>query len=75
MEAETRLVLLRSEPRRVWQYGQWKIFELSSGHFEAVRLQPTKYFIATSLDAAMGKVRRSENGAYERMQALRKQRS
>lgn len=31
-----------------WAYRGWKIFKLSDGSFEAVRVRPTKYFRGTT---------------------------
>jgi len=42
------------------RFKSWKIMLLSTGQWEAVRIKPTEYFIATSLRAAMSAISRRE---------------
>lgn len=43
-----------------YKFGEWKINELHDGSFESVRIRPTRFFRAASLDSAVKSIERRE---------------
>lgn len=52
--------LVETSPHH-WQYGDWKIQQIDETFFQCVRIKPTKFFRATSLEAAVKVIDRRED--------------